>query len=223
MKDNYHELLGVSDPLLQQAYADYLALDYERDEAALQQVVCKAFVSQVVEVYHDKMCVFVARRLRGKDRLYVEDIVQNVTVDFFFSVRKNISTPQQVITKNLRSLLLTMASYKISEHFRKMSRLQNDLAVSDGEEDVESSFFEAFVQRDFNHDRRQRIFNGIKQQLKLRALASDVLHYRLVAEESFPFISHKLKISIDEAQKTMRRIAERLKKKGVDHHSLLAL
>jgi hypothetical protein len=62
--------------------------------------------------------------------------------------------------------------------------------------------------------RRERICTHIARKLKLQTTAQDVLRYRVVENETFPFISHTLGISIDHAQKIMRRITARLLRSG---------
>lgn len=214
MRKDRFELLGISDPDLQQAYADYLALDYYGDKAILQQKVCERFTVLAISHYQKALTVFVCKKMHGKNRIFVEDIIQNVTLAFFQKVRANIGNPEQVITKNLKGLLYAIAVHKISEHFRYRVKFESHLIEGGGDEPYEDSLFEHFIEREFDEYQRQSYYNSIVRDFKIGTLTQQILYYRLVKQESYPYISHRLGITVDYAQKAIRRIIDRLENKS---------
>lgn len=213
-EQHYHQILGSSDPQLLQAYLAYLDLEYYQDRAQHQQQVCNDFANLVITKYHTSLSGYISRRLFSKHKESTNDLVQDVSIAFYKQLRKNISTPDQLIRKNLFAMLCGIARHKITDLITGENAHEDIDEQAEPADEQSTAFLDTMEDKAVYESKGRAIFRRIVSEQPLKDAARQVLYYRVVKNESFTYISHKLNMSIDNAQKTMRRIINRLPNNG---------
>lgn len=221
MRESHHHILGSASPALERAFTAYLALNYYVDPPAYQQQVWNELTQQVRKIYQPMLIPFVASKMKGNNRVFVDDIIQSVIISFYEHLVKYAENPAMAVSHSLRGLLKTFATREVANFYRTHLTLHVDQQEGGMEASTTSSHEPAIMNQQEFRAYKLKIYREIVSILKLIDLHQRVLHYLLIEEETYTYISTQLDIEIDYAQKIMKRISERLIRAGYRRTLLL--